>query len=127
MKRLVAWLWRAWPILLVAAIIGLHLLVLKWSPLERRLINKLAGTAMQIAGGLIVLQSIDGNLGIFKKQNLLAVVIGWFREFPFIHRGVTIELSGVASASAFGRATLTVKRTVSTLEEKVAELERQAE
>ena len=127
MKRLAAWLWRAWPIWMVLAVIGLHLLALRWVSLDRTLLNKLAGTSLQILGGLIVLQSIDGNLGIFKKQSLASVVVGWFMEFPLIRRHIVRSVGGAAMSTATGTATITVKRVYSTLEERVAELERLAD
>ena len=112
---------------MVLAVIGLHLLALRWVSLDRTLLNKLAGTSLQILGGLIVLQSIDGNLGIFKKQSLASVVVGWFKEFPLIRRHIVISVGGAAMSTATGTATITVKRVYSTLEERVAELERLAD
>ena len=126
-KLLAKWLWRAWPVLLFGVIVGLHLAVLAWAPLERTMINKLAGTAMQIIGGLIVLQAVHGHLGIFWKKHLFTGTLAWFKACPLVGRNVVISLSGSAMGSATGSASISVKRIYTTLEERVAELERQAE
>ncbi|GAB3191259.1 hypothetical protein GCM10027292_29180 [Hydrogenophaga aquatica] len=124
-KLLLPWLLRAWPVLALLPIIACHYAAVQVFPAHAVLVNKLTGTALQIVGGIIVLLAIDGNLGLFRKQTLYSVVIEWFRDFPLIRRNVTIALSGVSSSSATASATLSVERRFTTVEERVAELERQ--
>jgi len=45
---------------------------------------------LQIIGGLIVIYSIDSNLGLFKKKNLFNISIAWFKRCP-IRKDKTIE------------------------------------
>jgi hypothetical protein len=125
LARLVAWVWRAWPLILVAAVALLHLAAYLAVPDHRTFVSKLTGTLLQIAGGLIVLHSLDGNLGLFKQQNLLSVFLRWTQEFPRFRRH-SVSMSGVAMVGTFSIAgDLTVgQRTTTTIEERVAELER---
>lgn len=102
-----------------------HYAALQLFPAQAVFINKLTGTMLQVVGGVIVLVAIDGNLGLFRKQTLYSMVVEWFRDFPLIRRSVTIALSGVAASSATGYAALSVERRFTTVEERVAELERQ--
>lgn len=124
-KLLLLWLLRAWPVLALLPIIACHYAALQLFSAHAVLVNKLTGTTFQVVGGVIVLLAIDGNLGLFRKQTLYSVVVAWFREFPLIRRNVTIALSGAAFSSATGSATLSVERRFTTVEERVAELERQ--
>lgn len=124
-KRLVVWIFRAWPVLALVFLAACHFAALSLLPTHVVLVNKLTGTTMQIVGGLVVLHALDGNLGLFRKQTLMSVVVAWFRDFPLIRRHHTISLQGVASSSAVGSATLTVERKFTTVEERITELERQ--
>lgn len=124
-KLFLLWLLRAWPVLALLPIITCHYAALQLFSAHAVFVNKLTGTTLQIVGGVIVLLAIDGNLDLFRKQTLYSVVVAWFRDFPLIRRSVTIALSGVASSSATGSATLSVERRFTTVEERVAELERQ--
>lgn len=123
-RRLVIWLLRAWPILVMAVLGAIHSYALSRFPANATLVNKLTGTIMQIVGGVIVLHSVDANLGLFRNQRLVTSVIAWFRECPIVARSVTIELSGAAICTASGTASAYVPRVATTIEERVAEVER---
>lgn len=94
-------------------------------PVETNLINKLTGTCMQIVGGLLVLSAIDGNLGLFRKKTLVDVVVAWFRDMPLFLRSVSIELTGVSAGVTTSDVKGTTERSYSTVDERLAELERQ--
>ena len=81
---------------------------------------------MQIAGGLIVLVSINTNLGIFRDQTLFAVVIGGIRACLLEHP-VTVALGGARSRVSSGTVTASSTRSATTLDERIAEVERQIE
>ncbi|WP_407278456.1 hypothetical protein U5817_19065 [Aromatoleum evansii] len=100
-----------------------HWIALARFPAETVLVNKLTGTAMQIVGGLIVLYSVDSNLGLFRNQSLVATVIAWFRECPIFVRATTISASVTASGSASASISATVIRAGKTIEERFAALE----
>ena len=106
-------------------LVACHLVALSLLPGHVVLVNKLTSTTMQIVGGLIVLHAVDSNLGLFRRQTLISLVVGWFREFPLIRRSVTVSLEGAAFSSATGSAGLTVERKFTTVEDRVSELERQ--
>lgn len=122
-SRLTVWLWRAWPVILLLGAISLHMIALSAFADRGTFVNKLTGTFLQVAGGVIVLLSLDGNLGLFKQQTLLAALILWVKEFPRgNHRTISL---GVGMATGLNMAaSLTVgRRTPTTLEERVAQLE----
>jgi hypothetical protein len=47
-------------------------------------INKYLSFGLNISGGLLVIYSIDSNLGLFKKGNLLTLLNKWLKSFPMI-------------------------------------------
>ena len=123
-RQFATWLWKAWPILVVLFLVAIHLLALGQFRTQGALINKVAGTCMQVIGGGIVLWSINANLGLFRDKTILAIIGGWLRACPLGKRNVTIALTGVASAGASASASLTVIRGPGkTLEERIARTE----
>lgn len=54
-----------------------------WSNSE---INKYLSFGLNVTGGVLVLYSIDSNLGLFKKGNLLTLFTNWAKTFPLIKR-----------------------------------------
>ena len=123
-RRLLLWLLRAWPVLAVGFLISVHLVILWQAGSHTVFINKLTGTVMQIVGGLVVLHSVNDNLGLFRSQSLLSVVTEWFRSFPLIKRTTAMSVgiamsSGSASALGFGA----VVKAPATLEQRVALIE----
>jgi uncharacterized coiled-coil protein SlyX len=118
------WALRAWPVWgLLPAFAG-HWLALTAFPGSTQLVNKLVGALLQIVGGLLVLYSVNDNLGLFRRQSLSAAILTWFRSFPLSRKGVTVALSGVASSYASGSGSVSTQRNLTTLEERLAELER---
>jgi chromosome segregation ATPase len=123
-RRLAIWFLRAWPVLAMALIGCAHVFAITQFPSETVFVNKLTGTFLQIVGGLIVLHSVDANLGLFRNHSLATAVVAWLRECPIFVRNVTISGSGAAACAASGSATVTVTRAATTIEERVAEVER---
>lgn len=108
----------------VMAVLGYaHWRALACFPGETVLVNKLTGTVMQVVGGLIVLYSVDSNLGLFRNQSLVTAVLAWFRECPIFMRSITLSASASASCSATASISATVIRAATTIEERLAALE----
>jgi len=118
-RRIAIWIWRAWPVLVMLFLACAHFQALKTFPNESVLVNKITGTLMQIAGGLIVLYSVDSNLGLFRNQSLATYVIAWFRECPLFVRSVTVSASCSASFGISGSASASVIRAATTVEERL--------
>lgn len=120
------WLARAWPALMLIPVGAIHAAALILFPSEWIFVNKLFSTFLQLGGGVIVLISLDGNLGLFKQRGLAKAFILYLKDFPR-PRKRAISLSGVAMGVNLGAsAQLTIqRRPPSTLEERVELLERQ--
>lgn len=125
LSALLSWLLRAWPVLSLVPIALAHATAHRFFPADTLWVNRITGTALQVAGGLIVLYSVNMNLGLFRDQHFGHIVIEWFRSCPLLRRSVTISLSASGSVAVSGIARVSVCRVTNTLEEKIAELERQ--
>ena len=122
-RQIPTWLIRAWPVLALLPAFVAHLMALGQFPASAAMVNKIVGMTLQLVGGLVILYSINDNLGLFRKQSLLVTVAQWFRSFPLVRKSVTIQLSGVASAGMTGSASITTSVAPKTLEERVSRLE----
>ena len=115
---------RAWPVLALVPVAACHAIALRAVPADPVFVNKLVGMSLQVIGGLLVLYSVNDNLGLFRSQSLKSAIVGWFRDFPRVRKPIVITGSASSSSSATGTASVTVTRTLNTLEERVAEIER---
>ncbi len=109
--------------LALAPIGGFHSVAIHEFEGSTQLVNKLIGMSLQLTGGLIILYSVNNNLGVFRNQSLCAVFINYLFAFPIKRKPVAVNLSGAASVSIAGSATGSVISTPSSVEERVARLE----
>ena len=47
--------------------------------------------SLQIVGGIIILYSIDSNIGVVNNQSLFTMLKSWLRSFPLIKRSFVIN------------------------------------
>jgi len=123
--RLVLWLWRAWPLFILLAILWLQASLVEFYPQESKLIHSSFSLVAQIVGGLLVLYTIDSNLGVLKDKKFFSLVSQYFEEFPLWRRPVVLSANGVAATATVGKAKLRVKRNPNTVEEKLDYLQAQ--
>jgi hypothetical protein len=121
-RELPAWLWRAWPFLALLPVFAAHWVALFFLPASAQMVHKVFGMVLQVIGGLLILYSINDNLGLLRRQSLLAAMVAWFK-FPWRGKNVTIQLSGVSAAGVAGSASLSTRKPLTTLEERVEYLE----
>lgn len=123
--RLIKWSWRAWPILVLVFLFCAHLLLLNYFSQWANFINKLASLVSQLAGGLLILYSIDSNIGIIKQKSLFSILTDYVKEFPLLKRSVVIQLQGMTMVVSGGKAKLTVGRNPQNIDEKLEYLQEQ--
>lgn len=124
LRQIMNWLWKAWPLWAVIIAGVIHYVLYSFSS-NREYINKIISSTLQVAGGIIVLYSINVNMGMFKRENLFSMIGQWFKSFPLFKKSVTLNVDGCGSAFVSGSATITTKRKFNTIEERLEELERQ--
>jgi hypothetical protein len=125
LKQLFIWIARAWPLHFLLLAVGVHVLALTATHLDQTKVNRIVSLVLQLAGGGLVLYSIDSNIGVLRKRSLLAELGQYLRECPLVRRSVTLQVQGSSHVVTSARARLTAKRNPSSIDEKIAYLQEQ--
>lgn len=88
-------------------------------------INKVISSVLQIFGGLLVLYSIDSNLGVIDKNSIINMLIKWIKSFPPLAKPKTTEVGVAIEASASPSIKARSGKPGTTTEERLAYLQRQ--
>jgi len=123
--RLLKYIWRAWPVIIILFILTFHILLIRYLMLPPVTTHKTISLFSQLFGGLLVLYSIDSNIGIIKRKNLYDIFRAYLKEFPLIKRHVTIQAHSGAMTLTGGKVKLRVTRNPKTLDEKIEYLQEQ--
>jgi hypothetical protein len=126
LKRRLTWTWRMWPLIVIFIIFLFHYLLCLLFPASIDIINKTMSLFSQWFGVVYILYSIDGNIWIVNKQNLVSLLKKYLKEWP-TDGGHTISLEGacIIQCGASGSARITSNRNLETIEEKIAFLQEQ--
>jgi hypothetical protein len=87
------------------------------------MVHKIVGALLQASGGLLILYSINENLGLFRRKSLLAAVVAWFKSFPRKGKNITLHLGGAYTAEGPGGFSVSTSKAPMTLQERVEYLE----
>lgn len=125
--KFINWLSKAWPFILVTLLGALHYNAIKIVPNDKiELLNNTIASFTQVAGGLIVLSSINSNLGLFRQISLLSIFQRWLKSFPYFRRIEKITSSGHCEMPCFTVSSEGhTSNLCNTLEEKIVEAQRQ--
>jgi len=124
-RHIPQWLVRAWPAFAIALVVAFHYIGLRSFFEYRAEINKWIGPALQIAGGLIVLFSINENLGLFRKKSIVSATKDWLVEFPRDRPAQTVSVGGSASfnTAAGGSLTVSMRPVPQSVEDRISNIE----
>jgi hypothetical protein len=100
-----------------------HWMALALLPTHAQMVNRIVGVLLQVAGGLLILYSINDNLGLFRRQSLLSAAITWFKSVPRKGTNVTLNIDSASHAHISGTASLTPRSGPTSLDERVEYLE----
>lgn len=122
--RRIKWLARSWPVFVLSFATFAVVHWANWTPPPTTLtFNKFAGAALQGIGALLVLVSINSNLGLARGHGMLAELQRYLNDWPRRPQVVNLVAAACGQSSASG-STASVRVMPSTLEGRVAELER---
>lgn len=126
LTQLFSWIMRAWPFLALAAVACCHYVLFKVFASAGNSIDQGVSTFFQVAGGLIVLYSINENIGLFKEKTLYTMMIEWLKDFPFNKKSITAQRIAInVGIGLSGSMTAQTKQKYSSVEEHLSELQRQ--
>jgi len=129
LRRVMRWFRAGWPLFTFLSVVALHMACLSAFAPQGQFVNKLVGAGLQVSGALIVLASINSNLGLFRSHGLLSRFSAWLREFPGLFRpSAGVSLSAEFGMGMTGSATLSTSgpkpsNDIARLEAMIAALE----
>jgi hypothetical protein len=121
-KQLVTWSLKAWPLLSVGIIAFVHYYLYRYIGTS---INKFIALFLQFIGGLVVLYSINDNIGTFKRRNLFSIFVEWLKSFPLIKKATTVGKELDLRFSIEPSSIYHAERKCETVDEKLEEFKRQ--
>lgn len=122
-KNLPEWIWRAWPVIFMLAVFVSHAVALDCWATKTELVNKVVGMALQAGGGLLILHSINDNLGLFRGQSILRSISSWIRSFPVVRKLIVLEANASASMSWSATGSVSVRAPATSIDERIQHLE----
>lgn len=122
--KILKWIWRGWPVIIWALIIFIHqmsshLYCFEVLPcFSNQQVNKTLSFSLNLIGGLLVLYSIDSNLGLFRQGGMFSLFVNWLKSFPMV-KGTPIVISpnSIESSSSAGKPRIEINKTPETTEE----------
>ena len=128
MKKLllvIKWLLKSWPVLLPAAFGIIHYYISVSYAIETSHSNKIISFFFKIIGGILVLLSIDSNLGIIRNNSLLSLFFTYIKSCPLIKRSYVLNAESASLQVIVGNPKLRVSNSTNTLEGKLIYLQQQ--
>ena len=122
---LIRWFAGMWPVLVPAAFAVIHYLLATNPAVAWSNENKVVSLALQIVGGVLVLYSIDSNLGIANNTSLFAIFVGYLKRFPLIKRSYTLNVDSAQMKVTVHPVKMRVGGPTNTTEEKIKYLQQQ--
>lgn len=114
-----------WPVLVPFALAFVHYSLASNTSSDWSSENKLIALVLQIVGGVLVLYSIDSNLGITNDTSLFGIFLGYMKRFPLLKRSYVLNVNPAHHKITGHPAKIRVGGQQSTIEEKVAYLQQQ--
>ena len=117
------WLWRSWPLIVIAIIAVLHHTLRLHCNFSDEHLTPAIALVCQVIGGLLVLYSIDSKIGIFNGNSLGQIFQTYLNQFPY--KTQTMNLAGSIQGSSKVTGDLEVSRTgkTNTIEGKIKYLQ----
>lgn len=104
LAALVQWVFRMWPVLLPFALMATHYALASHIGAPMAPVSKVMSYLLQVAGGIIVLYSINANLVMQNHTSLADLAKVYLRAFPLRRTTATTTAEPAASAPLKPRA-----------------------
>jgi hypothetical protein len=122
--KVLKWFWKGWPILTLLLLLIVHQAISNFSLYELmnfeniQQFDKFLSFLLNIIGGLLVLYSVDSNLGLFRKEGMFKLFVNWLKSFPLLKpKPLENKATSVNSVSAVGKIRIENQKTPTTLDE----------
>lgn len=122
-KNVPRWIWRAWPVIFMVPVFAIHAIALDYWATKTELVHKVVGMALQVGGGLLILYSINDNLGLFRGQSILRSISSWIRSFPVVREPVVLTANASSSMSWSTAGAVSARAPATSIDERIQHLE----
>ena len=121
------WIWRAWPLLSLAALGCAHYIAVACFEIDLKKVNDFIALATQIVGGILILYSIDSTIWILRGASSVKEIVSYLKEFPLIKRSVAVQIGGAATLGAVSSDAEIITRMPKSIEKQILYLQNQIE
>ncbi|MCU0925611.1 MAG: hypothetical protein MUF44_06100 [Hydrogenophaga sp.] len=104
-------------------VFAFHAIALDCWATKTELTNKVVGMALQMGGGLLILHSINDNLGLFRGQSILRSISSWILSFPVVRETIVLEANASASMSWSAEGSVSARAPATSIDERIQHLE----
>ena len=123
--RLIKWFWRAWPVIVLISLFCFHLFLIYYFQLNANTTNKTISLFSQLIGGLLILYSIDSNIGVIRGKSLFSMFTNFLKDFPLIKKSVVLQVQNLSMSTSLSNADITIDRNPTSINEKLEYLQEQ--
>lgn len=123
----ICWLWRTWPVLVPIGIASVHAIAADQIAADWSELNQIISLVFQILGGLLVLYSIDSNLGAMMQGSLLKSLLTYVRSCPIVRRDTVVQIGAARMDMTGHPVTIRTGLPGKSVEERLAQIERRLE
>ncbi len=121
----IKWFFRSWPISIPAILVLTHYFTAILFDIELKSTNRAISLGLQVFGGLLVLYSIDSNLGVVGNKSLSNILVKWLKAFPPTAKPITITLGKITEKGTVSPIKARTGCPGTTTEEHLAYLQKQ--
>lgn len=121
----IKWFLRTWPVLVPGLLCAAHIAVSAICSIDISDTNKIISLVLQIVGGLLILYSIDSNIGVVNNNSLFTLFTSWLKSFPLIKRSYTLHADSVSIKTTVHAAKIRLGGPGRTTEERIEYLQKQ--
>lgn len=107
----------------IVPVFASHAIALDYWPTKTELVNKIVGMALQVGGGLLILYSINDNLGLFRGQSILRSISSWLRSFPVVREPIVLTVNASSSMFWSTEGAVAVRAPATSVDERIQHLE----
>ena len=123
--EIIKWAGKAWPLLIFSSLFVSYLQFRCYFLLMGVPFDKIISGIAQVFGGIIILYTINSNIGLITTKSLFNHFWGYLNEFPLRKKGAIINLPASTFTLSTGHVDITATKNPISMDEKIAYLQEQ--
>ena len=116
-----------WPFFGLIAILVVHIIMIRWTNINKELIHNVFGQGLPLIGGVIVLLSLNKDVLDFRNQSILSFYKNRLKSHSLKRRDYVMGTVSGSVIANLGKIRATVRKQSITPEEKLNEVDERLE